>query len=63
MTFLELHNALRILTSIDQCELEDAGITSVAEWGKFRTDPFRYFIRTDDERAEKIYSIMERRAR
>lgn len=57
----EFHNGLRILMGIDRYELEAVGITSVVEWEKFRTDPYRYLIRTDDEKAEKIWSIVEQR--
>ena len=61
MTLDEFHNGLRILIGIDRDELESVGITSVVEWEKFRIDPYRYFIRTDDEKAEKIWSIAEQR--
>ncbi len=66
MTFAEFHNALRILTSIDQCELEDAGVIKpgdMASWGPFSRDPFRWFIRADDETAAKLWAIIERRQR
>ena len=66
MTFAEFHNALRILTSIDRHELEAAGAMEPGDdkaWTAFRGDPFRWFIRADDERAGKVWAIIERRQR
>jgi len=68
MTFAEFHNALRVLTSIDKHELVEAGVidsseTGHSEWIAFRDDPFRWFIRADDDGAAKLWTIIERRQR
>jgi len=66
MTLSEFHNALRILTSIDMRELEEAGIIAhqdLTAWGLFRRDPFRWFIRADDVKAAALFAIIERRSR
>lgn len=60
MTFAEFHNALRILTSVDRHELADV-FTDGAAWHAFRTDPFRFFIRADDDTAQAIWRVIERR--
>jgi len=60
----EFHNSLRILTSIDMHELEHAGVITrgdVNAWGTFRRDPYRWFIRADDEKAAKVWAIILRR--
>lgn len=64
MTFDEFHNALRILSSIDAHELRelDTEIWTDAEWIKFRDDPWRYFIKADDECAVMIWSVITKRA-
>lgn len=60
MTFAEFHNGLRILTSIDQYEVE-AFMPGDDAWRSFCRDPFRYFIRADDETADAIWRIIEAR--
>lgn len=66
MTLDEFHNALRILTGIDRYELvafkvidQDDG----AAWHAFRTDPFRWLIRADDEQTERLWRIIQARSR
>lgn len=77
MNLREFHNGLRILLGIDRQELEAAGVIAVPsgqgvypgcmdepnqKWQRFREDPFRFLIRCDDETADKIWSVIERRA-
>jgi hypothetical protein len=64
-TLHDFHNRLRVLTSIDMHELVDAGVIErgdVTEWGRFTRDPFRWLIRADDASAEKLWTIIEKRA-
>ncbi len=66
--FDQFHNALRILTSLDKHELIEAGVIDHSEsdhskWIAFRDDPFRWFIRADDESATKLWGLIERRQR
>jgi hypothetical protein len=64
MQFAEFHNALRILISIDMHELVEVGVIKPGDhfaWGAFRDDPFRWFIRADDDKAAKLWAIIERR--
>lgn len=64
MTLREFHNGLRILRSIDRHELEAASIIKQGDhnaWGTFTRDPYGWFIRADDEKASKLWDIIERR--
>lgn len=62
MTFGEFRNALCILASIDEHELVEVGALGGRwTWQSFTHDPFRFIVRCDDERAVKIWSIVERR--
>lgn len=67
MNRAEFSNALRIMTSLDRHELEDAGILPKGDhnaWGTFRRDPFRWFIRADDAAASKLFILIcQRQAR
>lgn len=59
------HNRLRVMISIDRDELEAAGVIARGDhnaWGTFQRDPFRWLIRADDETADKLWSVIERRA-
>ena len=63
MRLAEFHNALRILINLDRDDLEGAGIIKRGDhnsWGTFHRDPFRWFIRTDDETARKLFTLIER---
>lgn len=64
MTFDEFHNALRILSSIDQHELAEINpeIWDDAEYTKFRDNPWAYFIKADDETSNTIWSVLSKRA-
>lgn len=60
----EFHNGLRILLNIDRDELVAAGVIRHGDhnaWGEFRRDPFRWFIRANDERADKLWELMKKR--
>lgn len=62
----DFHNRLRIMIGIDRHELVASGALSandVDAWGTFQRDPYRFFIRADDSTAEKIWSVIERRAK
>ena len=64
MDIREFHNALRILLNIDRDELEAVGVIDHADhnaWGTFTRDPFRFFIRSDDATADKLWAIIEAR--
>ena len=69
MTFGEFRNALCILASIDEHELVEARVplqklrTLRGSWADFAADPYRFILRTDDETAAKIWSIVERRSK
>lgn len=66
MTQREFHNGLRILLSIDRDQLAAVGVIGMNElnaWSEFRRDPFRWFINCDDERAAKIWALIEARQR
>ena len=63
MRLAEFHNALRILINLDAHDLEAAGVIKHgdrAALGRFRDDPFRWFIRADDETARKLFTMIER---
>lgn len=64
MKFAEFHNGLRVLLNVDQHELVQAGIlrsNDINGWGEFRRDPFRWFIRADDEKAKKLWALVKDR--
>ncbi|KKK78214.1 hypothetical protein LCGC14_2845800 [marine sediment metagenome] len=64
MTLREFHNGLRILLNLDLDELATAGAMEHRDfdtYAEFRTDPFRWFIRASDQRAEAVWSLMQER--
>lgn len=64
MSLEEFHNGLRILLNLDFDDLVRAGVFDehrVDEWEKFRLDPFRTFIRADEETAERIWELIQAR--
>jgi hypothetical protein len=64
MTRHEFRNCLCILRSIDEHELEAAGIKMIdKEWLSFCIDPFRWFLRADDATALRLWVLIERRAK
>jgi hypothetical protein len=59
------HNRLRKLLNIDMSQLVNAEVISsddTGAWLSFCDNPWRWFIRCSDEQAERIWTIMERRA-
>lgn len=70
--FRVFHNRLRIMQSIDLDQLQEVGLMfnaspenpsgSWAKWRRFRSNPSSYLIECPDDEAEKIWSIIERRA-
>ena len=59
----DFHNRLRVLNGIDLWELENAGLSiSPESWAAFVANPWRWFIRADDETAEKVWAVIEQRA-
>jgi hypothetical protein len=65
MTRLEFRNRLCILRSIDRHELVEAGVLAaddVSMWNVFAVDPYRWFLLRDDDTAEKLWRLIERRA-
>ena len=64
MRMADFHNMLRIMVSLDLPDLTAAGVIArndLKAWNSFRTDPFRWFIRADDETARKLWTVIERR--
>ena len=64
LTFGRFHNALRILLNVDCHELIEAGVLKAEEevaWTRFRSDPFRFFIRADEATAGRLWNLIERR--
>lgn len=62
------HNALRILLNIDRFELEDVGAIPKGApgdglWNAWKSNPFIFFIRADDGKADAIWGIMQGRMR
>lgn len=58
----EFHNGLRILLNIDPHQLVLENImkdTDVEAWERFQTDPFRWFIRANDNQAEALFKIIQ----
>lgn len=60
--FATFHNRLRKLLNIDMYELIRAGVIEAddtAAWERFSESPWRWFIRADDDKARKLWAIME----
>ena len=60
MELREFHNGMRILLNIESFDLAMANIDRDAQ-KQFLEDPLRFFIRCDDETADKLWAIIERR--
>jgi hypothetical protein len=61
--FRDFRNRLRVLTSIDMDELAAVGVLdNCADWQAFSRDPFRWFVRAGDERAERLWRLIEVRS-
>ena len=65
MELREFHNGLLILLNIDRHEFDEAmGDAYVCcDWPDFRDCPWRWFIKADDEKADKIWAIMKARTK
>ena len=55
MTQAEFHNGLRTLRCLDRGELK---FLTGPQWISFARDPYRFFIRCDDETADKIWNAL-----
>jgi hypothetical protein len=64
--WLDFQNKLRILNSIDRHELIEAGLMAserdLIRWQIFRENPHLWLMKADDDRAEKLWSIIEKRS-
>ena len=63
MTRHDLRNALCALNHIDRSDLISAGVIDSDDgkaWQTFASNPERFFLRLDDERAEKLWGLIER---
>jgi hypothetical protein len=64
LTFAEFHNALRIMLNLDQSDLVQAGVLDAKDeqgWRNLSADPFRWFIRTSDARADRFWLLIKSR--
>jgi len=64
MSVDEFHNGLRTLLSLDFSDLVKAGVFhdwQTDKWDQFQRDPFRFFIRTDEETADALWAIIQAR--
>lgn len=64
MSMDEFHNGLRILLSLDFSELVKAGVFhrgQTDKWEQFQRDPFRFFIRADEETTDILWSLIQAR--
>jgi hypothetical protein len=55
--FGKFHNGLRVLLNIDAVEFPGPA----EDWPEFRDNPWRYFIRAEDEVARALWKIIQRR--
>ena len=62
MTYEEFHNATRTLWNIDRFECPEA-FTCDEDWQAFRDHPHQWFVRASDERASRIFAVIEARQR
>jgi sulfur transfer complex TusBCD TusB component (DsrH family) len=64
LSYAEFHNALRIMLNLDRSDLVQAGVLDAQDergWARLRDDPFRWFIRAEDARAERFWRLIQRR--
>ena len=60
----EFHNGLRILLNLDFRDLVQAGVFKPNDdeaWQRFQRDPFRYFLRADEDAADRIWELIRSR--
>lgn len=63
MTRHDLRNILCALRYIDMHQLVEAGVVDDGDgkaWQRFASNPEQFFLRCDDEQAQKLFSIIER---
>lgn len=64
MFMRQFHNGLRVLLNLDRDELVQAGVIAPGDddaWYEFAGCPFRWFIRAPDEKAGRLWQLMQRR--
>lgn len=62
MNMMQFHNALRIMRFIDRSELEYYEIDlNDLQWIHFASNPYDWFIRTNDNDKKKLWNIIEDR--
>lgn len=64
MTLHEFLNVAKVLNSIDRPELREAQVPTFDDdriWKAFRQNPIGVLIRADDETADAIWGVVERR--
>lgn len=54
-------NRLRIMIGIDPHELAEVGISNPKHHDEFLADPYRFLMRSDENRAGKIFEIIKKR--
>jgi len=60
----EFHNGLRILLNLDFRDLVQARVFLPDDneaWQRFQRDPFRFFIRADEEVVDRIWDLIQSR--
>jgi hypothetical protein len=58
--FRDFRNGLRILTSIDTDEFAAVSVPdNCADWQAFSRDPVQWLVRGGDERAERLWRLIE----
>lgn len=62
MNLRDFHNGIRVLFNIDAHDFTEAGL-EMRHWPTFRDDPVGFFLRADDETADKLFAIVEKRTR
>lgn len=55
MELQDFHNTVRKLFNVDHSAVP---WMSEDDWPKFRDDPVRFFIKADDETADRLWSII-----
>lgn len=58
-TLAQTLNVLKILRSLDHCEVEFLQWNS---WERFRDDPYRFLMRADDDTQAAIWAAVEKQA-
>jgi hypothetical protein len=66
MTAHEFVNACRILMNLDKHVLEEAGVLKPGQvggscWERLNRDPFMFLLKLDDDRLERLWTLIEAR--